>query len=64
MKTYCARVFTQEELQWIAQLIENNPQQRRTALSRLVSGRRWQVPDVRVGMVKMGGRWKLVTDVR
>ena len=61
MKTYCARVFTQEELQWIAQLIENNPQQRRTALSRLVCEQlNWRRPDgslkdmtCRVAMLRM-----------
>ena len=48
MKIYCARVFTQEELQWIAQLIENNQQQRRTALSRQVCEHlNWRRPDPR-----------------
>ncbi len=61
MKIYCARVFTQEELQWIAQLIENNPQQRRTALSRQVCEQlNWRRPDgslkdmtCRVAMLRM-----------
>ena len=61
MKIYCARAFTQEELQWIAQLIENNPQQRRTALSRQVCEQlNWRRPDgslkdmtCRVAMLRM-----------
>lgn len=61
MKIYCARVFTHEELQWIAQLIENNPQQRRTALSRQVCEHlNWRRPDgslkdmtCRVAMLRM-----------
>lgn len=34
------------------------------ALNRLVRGRRWAMPEVRVGMVKMAGKRKLVVDVR
>lgn len=34
------------------------------ALSRAVKGRRWAVPDLRVGVVKVAGKRKLVVDVR
>jgi hypothetical protein len=61
MKIYCARLFTQEELQWIAQLIEDNPQQRRAALSRQVCEQlNWKRPNgslkdmaCRVAMLRM-----------
>ena len=39
MKRYCAREFTDDELHWIAQLIEASPHLKRAPLSRLVCQR-------------------------